>query len=129
MSNKTRGDSYKVPESENFLTIMEIHVGLSRHDWQIVAEEHAVCFGNKNQTLELKKNSKLVQEGPPTGDPNCPDHVRRAKRLNFQIYKKSEIQTRSYSETKTENGNDKKYKKTTTMRAMKMMTQKLRLLF
>ena len=108
MSNKKRGDSYKIPEIENFLTIMEMHLPLSRNDWQIVAEEHAERYANKNRSFDSikKKYNKLVQEGPSTGDPNCPDYIRRAKRLHFQIYKKSEMQTGSDSETKTDNNDD-----------------------
>ena len=91
MSKHTRGNSYKLLEIKQFVTIMEMHLLLSRHDWQVVAEEHANFFGNKHLTLASikKKYNNLLQKGSPTGDPNCPDCIRRAKSLHSMTYKKS----------------------------------------
>ena len=81
MSAIRRGESYTVAECENFITIMELVLPLSKYDWETVEEEHGQMYAEKHRTaLSIrKKYNKLLKSGPPTGDPDCPDHIRRAK--------------------------------------------------
>ena len=105
LSNVRRGESYSVQEIEDFLTIMEMVQPLSRSEWNTVEELHQEHYGEKHRSADSikKKYKKLVKEGPPTGDPHCPDHVRRAKRLNYALFRKSEMATGSDTE---EDAND-----------------------
>ena len=56
----------------------------------------------------MQKFKRIVKTGPPTGDPNCPENIQRAKRLSSALFRNLEIGTRinSESETKTNNDND-----------------------
>ena len=89
---------------------MEMVLPLSKSKWDTMEELHRDNFENKNCTAEniLKKFKRLLKTGPPTGDPNCPEHVQRVKRLSTTLFCKLEIGTRSDlgSETKTNDGND-----------------------
>ena len=88
LSNVRRGESYSVQEIEDFLTIMEMVQPLSRSEWNTVEDLHQEHYGEKHRSADSikKKYKKLVKEGPPTGDPHCPDHVRQAKRLNNALF-------------------------------------------
>ena len=66
LSNVRRGESYSVQEIEDFLTIMEMVLPLSRCKWDTVEEIHCKHYGDKHRIAASikKKYKKLVKEGP-----------------------------------------------------------------
>ena len=78
LSQVRRGENYSVREIEDFLTIMEMVLPLSRCEWETVEDLHHRHYGDKHRSVGSikKKYKKLVKEGPPTEDPHCPDHDR-----------------------------------------------------
>ena len=110
MSQAQHGKGYSITEMEGFLTIMKMVLPLSKSEWDTVEELHRDDFEINNCTAEsiCKKFKRLVKTGPPTGDPNCPEHIQHVKRLSTALFCKSEMGTRSNlgSETKTNNDND-----------------------
>ena len=81
---RNRGTKYHKDEIEAFLDLMEDNLPIGPQEWDDVTEAHADRFLLKNrdsQSLRRKFN-ELVNSKKPTGDPNCPPHIRRAKRSN-----------------------------------------------
>ena len=71
-------------------------------------QHHNGVYTAKNRdTKSIRRRFfRLHKTGPPTGDPNCPEHVRWAKRIQKEIYKKSEMCTDSEEESTDTDTND-----------------------
>ena len=115
-SQVRRSESYLVRECENFLTIMNIDLALLKSKWETMEEIHFEHYGDKNRSSDLicKKMKKLVKEGPQTGDPHFPDHVRKAKILANALYCKFELATvvEMPTDAAKDQDKDRKYKET-----------------
>ena len=89
---RNRGTKYHKDEIEALLDLMEDNLPIGPQEWDDVTEAHADRFLLKNrdsQSLRRKFN-ELVNSKKPTGDPNCPPHIRRAKMIQRQIITKSD---------------------------------------
>ncbi len=55
--------------------------------WQLVADLHAEKYDKEKHTAESlrRKFQEVCHRTGPTGDPNCPDYVIYAKRLNRRL--------------------------------------------
>ena len=92
-SRAKRGSSYTQVELDSFLDLMEEILPLSSQEWERVETLHRVNFPNEDHTRESlkRKFQELYRTKIPTGDPNIPPHIKRAK----EIQRKREARTNS----------------------------------
>jgi hypothetical protein len=81
------GYQFKAVEISDFLALVEEHMPVSAQLWQLVADLHAERYDKEQHTAESLgcKFQEVCRRTGPTGDPNCPDYVIYAKRLNRQL--------------------------------------------
>ena len=62
-------------------------VPVGNPEWELIWEQHNSCYPNQDRTIESlkRKFQELAKKKIPTGDPNCPPHVRFAKRIYRKI--------------------------------------------
>jgi hypothetical protein len=91
----TRGRStdYTKEELLHFLNIALSIKPISQEAWEMVLAEHNVEFGHKNRTVESlrRKYAQLHRKKIPTGDPECPEEVKLAKRVKYAICTAADI--------------------------------------
>ncbi len=82
-----KGTNYSSEEVNNFLDLVDEILPISATQWERVAEQHLSRYPDKDWSVDsLKRKFKeLHQRKIPTGDPNCPPAVRRAKWLRRAI--------------------------------------------
>ena len=68
------------------MAVVEI-VPVGNPEWERIWEKHNSCYPNQDRTVESlkRKFQELVKKKMKTGDPNCPPHVRFAKRIYRKI--------------------------------------------
>jgi hypothetical protein len=84
-----RGANFSREELDSFLDSVEDILPLSTSQWESVVETHSVRYPDKGRTVDsLKRKFKELHiKRIPTGDPQCPPAVRRAKQLRNAIIK------------------------------------------
>jgi hypothetical protein len=92
MPEKKRGKNFSTEEIMSMLDTIEMIKAAGGNRWNQVAEEFAaISIRNKwpprdEESIKRKfKNLKNVRK--PTGDPNCPAEVKRAKRIQVELTK------------------------------------------
>lgn len=78
-----RGLSYSTSEVDFLLDTLQEIQPIGGVEWEAVSVRHNDAYPSQardSQSLRRKFNG-LVKVGTPTGDPTCPPHVRRAKRI------------------------------------------------
>ena len=82
-----KGTNYSSEELDNFLDLVDEIFPISATQWDCVAELHLSRYPDKGRSVDsLKRKFKeLHLKRIPTGDPNCPPAVCRAKRLRRAI--------------------------------------------
>lgn len=92
MPEKKRGKNFSSEEIMALLDVIELVKPAGENRWNLVAEEFAtISIRSKwpprdEESIKSKfKNLKNVRK--PTGDPNCPVEVKRAKRIQVEIDK------------------------------------------
>lgn len=88
-----RGAGFSQPEVEVLLNVLENELPLCQEEWQVVFEKHRKSFPKANRTLDSlkRKFNALARVKMPTGDPNMPADVKKAKRIRFLMTERSEI--------------------------------------
>ena len=90
--NRTkRGAGYCQIEIDSLLDLLEEHLPLSTTEWERIEHLHRCRFPAEDRTQESlkRKFQDLYRTKAPTGDPNIPNDVRRAK----EILKKMQMRT------------------------------------
>jgi hypothetical protein len=89
---RSRGLKYHKDEIEAFLDIMEDHLPIGPQEWEDVTEAHNDRFPMKNRDKDSlrRKFNEFVNSKKPTGDPQCPPHIRKAKLIARMIIAKSD---------------------------------------
>jgi hypothetical protein len=56
-------------------------------NWDKILNQHASCYSTKDHTAKLlkRKFQELARTKIPTGDPNMPPHIRKAKHIYYRI--------------------------------------------
>jgi len=92
-SQKTRGLGFTSKELDCLLDCIDEHLPIGPDEWDRVHRDHLLHFPNMGRTKESlkKKFTSMYQKRTPTGDPNCPSEIRRAKQLYEEIKKKSDL--------------------------------------
>jgi hypothetical protein len=82
-----KGTNYSSEELNNFLDLVDEILPISATQWDRAAEQHLLRYPDKGQSVDSLKHKfkELHLKRIPTGDPNCPPAVRRAKRLRRAI--------------------------------------------
>ena len=95
--------NYTTAELETLLTLAKQHLPISGLEWENkVAIPHQARHntGRTGDSLKRKFDS-LANTKMPTGDPNCPPHVRQAKHIRRDILVKVELTTSTELEDKS----------------------------
>jgi len=81
-SSGARG--YTEDERMNFLEILERRLPTSGSEWSLVASEHSETYPTMERNVESIKRQyqSLLRRREPTGDPNCPPDVKKAKAID-----------------------------------------------
>ena len=81
-SSGARG--YTEDERMNFLEILERRLPTSGSEWSLVASEHSETYPTMERNVESIKQQyqSLLRRREPTGDPNCPPDVKKAKAID-----------------------------------------------
>jgi hypothetical protein len=82
-----RAADYTPEEVIHFLNIAVSIKPVDLTGWQRVLQEHNLVYAHMNRTAESlrRKYNQLQRKKIPTGDPNCPEDVRLAKRVKYSI--------------------------------------------
>ena len=86
------GPRFTIAELEHLNESIQAVLPLGPEEWETVAVMHGEIYPNFNRcSMNLKRKFKeMYKSSMPTGDPNCPPHIRAAKRLHFQIQERSD---------------------------------------
>jgi hypothetical protein len=78
---------FSVAEMESMLTAIEQFLPMGPDEWERVAEWHNSEFPSKNHEAQSLRRTfqSLYNIRIPTGNPECPAYVCRAKRLRYSI--------------------------------------------
>ena len=89
---KGRRISFRKAKVLHLLDIMEEILPLSAMEWERVADLHSEIYpANERTGKSLRRKYRLLAKTKiPTGDPSCPEEVRRAKRIAMMIVEKTE---------------------------------------
>ena len=92
MPPKKRGFKFTTHELESLADAVEDIIPMSNTDWDTVSEVHNESFPGLNMTSDSlkRKFQEMARTKIPTGDPNCPHHIRIAKRAYYKLIKASD---------------------------------------
>ena len=90
---KSRGKGFSQAETDALLSLLEEYHPISNMEWEYIAREHNTLFPEHHRDwASLKRKFTLLYgKKMPTGDPNCPQDVRRAKRCHEEIKEKCDL--------------------------------------
>ena len=89
MSGKKK-ENYRVPKIESLIEHVDEIEPVTAAEWNTIAEHDYTFFPEYHRTgksLKCKFNSVTKMSGP-SGDPNCPPYVRKAKAVKKKLLKK-----------------------------------------
>ena len=82
-----KGTNYSLEEIDSLLDLIEDELPISATSWENIQKSHLAHYPDQHRGVESikRKFKELYSKRVKTGDPNCPQEVRRAKRLRHQI--------------------------------------------
>jgi hypothetical protein len=85
--SRRHGFQFQAEELDNFLDLVESFLPISAQNWQAFADVHLENYRREARTAESlhRKFQEISRRTGPTGDPNCPPYVIKAKRFNRQL--------------------------------------------
>ena len=85
--SRCRGYQFRAEELNDFLEIVESFPPISAQNWQAAADIYLENCRREAQTAESlrRKFQEIAPRTGPTGDPNCPLYVIKAKQINRQL--------------------------------------------
>lgn len=94
--------NYSNDELRTLMDHVERYLPVSGAEWELVARDHLAyypppVFGREWEHLKTKFN-KMWKTRIPTGDPRCPDFIRRAKHARWRIIGKINGSTGTFDE-------------------------------
>ena len=87
----SRGLGYTDVELQALLDIVEEVLPRSPNEWEAVSRCHIENYPGRTLDSIRRKFNALANHKKPTGDPNCPPTVRRAKRIFALIRQRMDI--------------------------------------
>ena len=78
---------FRAEELDDLMDLVESFLPISAQNWQAVADVHLENYRREARTAESlrRKFQEISRRTGPTGDPNCPPYVIKAKRINRQL--------------------------------------------
>ena len=91
-TSSKRGQGYSFQEISSLLDVLEVVLPIGHDEWETVQREHLLKFPEQDRDTNSlrRKYNQLYRKRVPTGDPNCPPEVRRAKRICHNIKEKAD---------------------------------------
>jgi len=88
-----RASDYSVEEVLHFLNLMEEILPIGSQEWDQLLQLHLVDFPTTGRTVDSlrRKYASLHRKKIPTGDPECPVEVKKAKRVKRLIGIKADL--------------------------------------
>ena len=82
-----KGTNYSLEEIDSLLDLIEDELPISATLWENIQKSHLSRYPDQCHGVDSikRKFKELYSKRVKTGDPNCPQEVRRAKRLRHQI--------------------------------------------
>jgi len=82
-----KGTNYSLEEIDSLLDLIEDELPISSTLWDNIQKSHLSRYPDQRRGVDSikRKFKELYSKRVKTGDPNCPQEVRRAKRLRHQI--------------------------------------------
>ena len=82
-----KGTNYSLDEIDSLLDLIEDELPISATLWENIQKSHLSRYPEQRRGVDSikRKFKELYSKRVKTGDPNCPQEVRRAKRLRHQI--------------------------------------------
>ena len=95
MPPKKRGFKFTTRELESLAEVVADIIPMPNTDWDTVWEAHNESFPDLNRTSDSlkRKFQEMARTKIPTGDPNCPRHIRVAKRAYYKLIKATDGST------------------------------------
>jgi len=85
--SRRRGFQFRVEELDDLMDLVDSFLPISAQNWQAVADVHLENYRREARMAESlrRKFQEISRRTGPTGDPNCPPYVIKAKRINRQL--------------------------------------------
>ena len=83
--------NFSKEETMHMLRIVERVLPIGSEGWKAVEAEHADEYPARCKNALMRKYATLYRKPIPTGDPNCPEEVKLAKRIKYMIGNKAAI--------------------------------------
>jgi hypothetical protein len=82
---------FRDEEVDALLDIMAVIKPIGKSEWEKVTSKYNEKHSDRRRTMRNLRNRFNIEANkkPPTGDPDCPPLVRKAKRINYSIKKKA----------------------------------------
>ena len=82
-----KGTNYSLDEIDSLLDLIEDELPISATLWENIQKSHLSRYPDQRRGVDSikRKFKELYSKRVKTGDPNCPQEVRRAKQLRHQI--------------------------------------------
>ena len=108
MAKGKRGAKFTTAELEHLLSIVEEILPIGAPEWERVWDRHDSAFRAKERTPESlkRKFQELARKKIPTGDPECPPYVRKAKHIYHKIVLATDGSTGNSDDLGFENEDD-----------------------
>jgi hypothetical protein len=87
MAQEKRGFKFALSKIESLLKVVEAIIPIRNLDLDKILNEHASRYPTKDCTAKSLKHKfqELTRTKIPTGDPNMPPHIRKAKQIYYRI--------------------------------------------
>jgi len=89
MAKGKRGFKFTIHELESLVKAVEELIPISNTEWEWGWDRHIALYPQQDRTLKSlkRKFQEMARTKIPTGDPNCPHHIRIAKRAYYKLIK------------------------------------------
>ncbi len=89
--NKGRGKAFSAADLEILFQLLEERLPMGPDQWDLLAVEYNQKVHVPRDAESLRFKFKTLKNAKkPTGDPTCPEEVKRAKRIYREIERKME---------------------------------------
>ena len=87
MAKGRLGFKFTIAEIESLLDVINDIFPIGNSEWEQVWNRHNHRYPSKERTFESfwRKFLEMARKKVPTGDPNCPPHIRSSKRIYRKI--------------------------------------------
>ena len=104
--SRRRGYQFRADELKDFLDIVESFLPILVQNWQAIADIHLENYHQEARTAESLhcKFQEIACRTGPTGDPNCPPYVIKAKQINRQLVQMIDASSGGLEAKRSEDG-------------------------